>query len=422
MKRKAVTAAALAAGMLLSQLTASASGAFTCISGNESVQAPAYSATQVFKSTADNPDEKTRFEGVPNLLWTGGAVGAFSYEKISDKNYCTKIVGANPFVYHATSTYTDGIYQMDMDLSMGENAVMVFQPHFINADGKTILLDLVNFNSNGDTSFPSFSSNYSSYLNSKNYAEFKRLTVAGDLALATSWVKVSVRVDMTSHTIDLYLNDLPVLEKLPIPADQNLNTLKGIRITKRGTGTAYLDNYNFMYYPTYNKDLLNQSILFKEGKTSAYVRRVPIKIERGSSNVTPYTKNEVTYLPLRFVADYFDYYGNLDTTRENFAAENFTPGVGTSVGYDAATGAISVTYEGKTWTMFIGSSAYTCDGETCTLTPPVAVDGRTMVSMEAIAKIFCMNAYSKDGNYLITKGYGVAEDDFDGLFENLEVE
>lgn len=407
--------------MFLSQLTASAAGAFTCIPGNESVQAPAYSATQVFKSTADNPDETTRCEGVPNLLWTGGAVGSFSYEKITDKNYCTKVVGVNPYLYHTQSTYIDGVYSMEVDLALGDNSTVIFQPHFVNADGSTVLLNFVRFYSSSDTSFPDFS-NYASYLNATNFAEFKRLTVGGDLTKSSSWVNVQMKIDMTDRTINLYLNDLPVIEKLPLPADKNITTLKGFRITKGGTGTAYLDNYNFVYYPTYNKNLLNQSILFKEGKTSAYVRRVPIKIERASENVTPYTQNGVTYLPLRFVADYFDYYGNLETTRDNFAAENFTPGAGTNVGYDAATGAITVTYEGKTWTMFIGSSAYTCDGQTYTLTPPVAVDGRTMVSMEAIAKIFSMNAYSKDGNYLITKGYGVAEDDFDGLFANLEVE
>lgn len=421
MKKKTLTAVAVATSMLVSQLPVFASDAFTCISGNESVQAPVYSATQVFKSGANNPNETTRFEGVPNLLWTGGRVAAFSYENISGANYCTKVVGGNPYVYHTTSTYTDGIYQMDVDLSLGANSAVVFQPHFVDVDGKTVLLNFATFNSDDDMYFPDFP-NYATYLNKANYDKYKRLVVGGNLADANSWARVSMRVNMNTRTIDLYIDELPIITNYPLPTNKNISSLKGLRMTKSKVGAAYFDNYEFVYYPNYNKTLLNQSILFKEGKTSAYVRRVPVKIERGSANVTPYTENGVTYLPLRFVADYFDYYGNLDTTRENFAAENFSAGTGTSVGYDSATGAITVTYEGKTWTMFVGSSTYTCDGQTYTLTPPVAVGGRTMVSLEAITKIFKMNAYSKGGNYLITKGYGVAEDDFDGLFENLEVE
>ena len=72
--------------------------------------------------------------------------------------------------------------------------------------------------------------------------------------------------------------------------------------------------------------------------------------------------------------------------------------------------------------MEAGSTTYTCDGQDYTLAAPVVIDGRTMVSMESIAKIFEVNVYMKEGKYLITPGCGVTEEDFDNFFANLEVE
>lgn len=399
-----------------------------CIVGNTEGQAPQYTPNLVYQSGANNPKEQTRFEGVPNLLGTGNTVGNIGYQKLTDENYCTFLDsnGKNPYLYYSNNSFKDGLYVIEMDAAMpsDSNSQTIFQLHLTNTDNGNVILNLLRFSGSADTSFPSFT-NYKNYLNETNYELYRRVNTisGGDITENNdAWIRVSMRLDMTEHVVDLYLDDLPIIEKMPLPAEQNISQAKGFRVTKQGGGIAYLDNYYLIHYPRYNKELLNQSILLKNGVDTAYVKRVPIKIDRHNPKVVPYGNDDVSYLPLRFVAEYYDYYGNLETARENINAGNIVPGKGTSIEYDDATGMIYIHHKNKIWTMEAGSTTYTCDGQDYTLAAPVVIDGRTMVSMESIAKIFEVNVYMKEGKYLITPGCGVTEEDFDNFFANLEVE
>ena len=197
-------AAAFTCAVMLAAGTAEAFG-MQSITVRSDKTAPMYEVTTIFQSSADNPNEATRYEGVPNLL-SVGSVGSASYHSLGGGNYCTRLKtgSSNPWFSYNGAIYSDGIYIIDMDIAKSGKTRTTFHIHGVNSEGSSKLMSPFYFNTNY---IITLESSVSSQAIKENYEAVKTYAVS-DSPNEDTWVNVRLEIDLDSMTYDLYLKKL----------------------------------------------------------------------------------------------------------------------------------------------------------------------------------------------------------------------
>lgn len=369
------------------------------IENNAEQAAPEYEITQVFASDANNPDEKTRYEGVPNLISRGDRYGA-SYYYLGDGNYCTKLEsGENQpiFIGYSGIYYSTGIYIIEFDIAKGATSsdtifqVLGKEP---NAE-KDKFNRILSFVTSGDITFQTTDG-----IIDENYQKVKEYKVS-DPPNKDTWTHLKFAYDIDEKTFDLYINGLLIRKGAAL----NYDSIVGFRLTHRAPdggalASVYVDNYFIGYDNKFNSELFLGSKMCSTNSNTAYVRRIPIIVDRQDAAIFPFFNSGAVYVPLRFIADCY----------------------GASISYNEKTAEAVVTRVGHISVFKENSISFVYDGVVINADkPPITVDGRIFVTVEAAAKALGTNIYyDENGRILCTDYFGVKESDFNKIFENIK--
>lgn len=359
--------------------------------------APEYKESVIFQSGANNPNETTRYEGVPNLLFTS-PIGFASYLKLGEGNYCTQLKSGagNPYINFTDRGITEGTYIISMDIAKtSTHAATQFLLFGTTTEGANKLCNVFNMKTDGTIGFDSAAKG----IVTENYEKIKKYNVA-DTPNENTWLKVKLEVNPKEMTYDLYINEWLICDDTVISdiTKSELSNVKGWRVQQNNSSVStatFLDNYYVGYLPEYNTELCKGGILNWIDKSDAVVRRIPIKTDRYRQSVVPSVMNGTPYIPLRYIADCHR----------------------ADIGYDESTGIVSVGFNGKLYTLRDGSNILNADGREITMdSAAVMREDCTLVPVSAAAKMFDTNVYYDGSRIFFTNYSELSDEEFDALF------
>ena len=125
---------------------------------------------------------------------------------------------------------------------------------------------------------------------------------------------------------------------------------------------------------------LGKSVMLFLGSPKAYVMSKEAKIDKDNETVVPFTENDRTLVPVRFISESF----------------------GAKVGWDDATQTVTVNANGKEIKMVLGKAEMTVDGKAVALdTPANTYQDRTFIPLRAMAEAINKKVFWDDRGLIL---------------------
>ncbi|MBR4030246.1 MAG: hypothetical protein IKJ06_02480, partial [Clostridia bacterium] len=125
---------------------------------------------------------------------------------------------------------------------------------------------------------------------------------------------------------------------------------------------------------------LGKAVMLYLGSPKAYVMSKEAKIDKDNETVVPFTENDRTLVPVRFISESF----------------------GAKVGWDDATQTVTVNANGKEIKMVLGKAEMTVDGKAVALdTPANTYQDRTFIPLRAMAEAINKKVFWDDRGLII---------------------
>lgn len=225
------------------------------------------------------------------------------------------------------------------------------------------------------------------------------------------WLDISFAIDFTNRTYSTYVDGEQVEKGVALGGEVAKNFINmRLYIYGGSTGDILLDNFA-LYEGTEPRDVsdeyepaptmtpvgpgknyelntadmtkLDGGVALLLDYANAYANNTLTKVDPENEAVVPFTENDRTLVPLRFISE----------------------SVGAEVGWDEETQTATVTGEGKNITLTLGQSEMYVDGQAVALDAAAAsYNDRTMLPLRALVEALGKNVYWDDrGLILITE-------------------
>ena len=154
-------------------------------------------------------------------------------------------------------------------------------------------------------------------------------------------------------------------------------------VTPKGSGQTYEIHYADM-------TRLDDAVVLLVDESNAYANQTLTKVDPDNEAVTPTIIDDRTLVPLRFISESF----------------------GAQVGWDETTQTATISLDGKTVTIVIGSAEMDVDGETVLLDVPAqTLHDRTMLPLRAMVESIGKNVFWDDRGLIIITDAGLTIDE-----------
>ena len=393
--------ALMAVGVMLFPVFAAAEG-YQSIITNTEIASPLYEPDLLMSSDMNNPNEQTRFEGLPQNISGGNRsdrnTSWYDYENVGgDRGYCTKFTsaqGGQPYMQYTDTYRVTGTVFVEFDL-MVNSAASTLSTGFYGQDetlSRRIYNPLIKITTDKTLNIPSVT-------NEENYKKYEKIK-------ANQWYRVKMMMHTDENTCSIYITDGDefdaLAEHVPVPGEGSIGCI-WFRLFLNTAKTAskaecFVDNFAIYYDSGYNLNLLRSSYLTKLNSQKSMAYSIGVLVDRYNNTVCPIEKNGMRYLPLRFVADCFH----------------------AKIEYDEASKEITVIHKGRN-IMISETGEITIDGTTYqTDAPMMMLEGRCFLSIKTLADILNTNVYYDKNYTLVTDFYDVTEEDFRLLTQHME--